>query len=148
MVLVDKETRRPAPIEDKWRELYQQHCVRGEPLIIKREDVPDSGPLSIYEVSCCCCCLFWSLLYIALFSMFWSLLYIALFCALETHCALIFVQKFGLFLSKILHIEIAQSFLQSTKEKGQDRFQILAMDRVGLLTDWIKQHFFFVDSSG
>ena len=51
VVMVDKVTRRPTPIEDKWRNLYQHHCVRGEPLIIQRQDVPDSGPLSVYEVS-------------------------------------------------------------------------------------------------
>ncbi|KAK7092927.1 uncharacterized protein [Littorina saxatilis] len=50
VVLVDKETRRPIPIEDKWRNLYQSQCVRGEPLIIKRQDVPESGPLSVYQV--------------------------------------------------------------------------------------------------
>jgi hypothetical protein len=51
VVLVSKETRRPIPIEDKWRNLYGPHCIRGEPLIIKPQAPPESGPLSVYEVN-------------------------------------------------------------------------------------------------
>ncbi|XP_076455805.1 uncharacterized protein LOC143290338 [Babylonia areolata] len=50
VVLVDKVTRRPTPIKDKWRDKYQAQCVRGQPLVIRRQDVPSSGPLSVYQV--------------------------------------------------------------------------------------------------
>ncbi|KAL8570975.1 hypothetical protein ACOMHN_037835 [Nucella lapillus] len=49
VVVVDRATRRPLPIEDHWRDKYQGHCVRGEPLIVKQQEVPPSGPLSVYE---------------------------------------------------------------------------------------------------
>ena len=48
---MDKTTRRPTPINEKWRGTYESHCVRGEPLIVPKEEEPEGGPLNVYEVS-------------------------------------------------------------------------------------------------
>lgn len=50
IVLVSKQTRRPVPVADRWRDIYGPHCIRGEPLIIKPQAVPESGHLSLYDV--------------------------------------------------------------------------------------------------